>query len=291
MLSNRWIRKMMTMVLVLVALMSAAIPVGAATEDAAEPEWKDNVLVDHPLDLMTGKKETIVTVTFLDTLENAPKWPWHLGPIGNRDGVQGWIEWKDGQGHAYIAAEGGINGKNACAELFKECEDLKEVYFNGAFHTEEAESMVEMFYKCYDLEKVDLQNLNTSNVKSMYQMFRECASLKTLDLSKMDTSKVESMYCMFSTCQKLEELDLSSFNTANVTNMGYMFSACTELKRVNVSSFDTSKVYNMEGMFRWCNKLEDYDFSGWDVSRVILCNGFLNDGMKINGRNWENFFK
>jgi surface protein len=278
---------MMMTVLALVMLVSVAIPAAAFTED----DWKDNVLIENPLDLITSKKETIVTVTFLDTLENAPKWPWHLGANGNRKSVQGWIEWKYGQGHVYIAAEGGINGKNACVELFKDCGDLKEVNFNGAFHTEEAESMTDMFYKCYELETVDLQNLNTSNVKSMYQMFRECASLKTLDLSKMDTSKVESMYCMFSTCQKLEELDLSSFNTANVTNMGYMFSACTELKRVNVTSFDTSRVYYMEGMFRWCNKLEDYDFSGWDVSRVTHCNGFLNDGMKINGQKWENFFK
>lgn len=287
MLRNRWGRKMMMTVLALVMLVSVAIPAAASTEDT----WKENVLVEKPLDAMITDKASIDTVTFLDTLENAPKWTWYLGEAGNRKGVQGWIEWEDGQGHVYIAAEGGINGKDACVELFKDCGDLKEVNFNGAFHTEEAESMTDMFYKCYELEKVDLQNLNTSNVKSMYQMFRECASLKTLDLSKMDTSKVESMYCMFSTCQKLEELDLSSFNTANVTNMGYMFSACTELKQVNVRSFDTSKVYNMEGMFRWCNKLEDYDFSGWDVSRVTHCNGFLNDGMKINGRNWENFFK
>lgn len=291
MLGNPWIRKMMLLVLVLVTLMSAAIPVGASTMDTLDPEWKDNVMVEHPLDVMTKKKATIVSVTFLDTLENAPRWPWHLGPLENRECVQGWIEWKNGQGHAYIAAEGGINGKNACAELFMECEGLKEVNFNGAFHTEEAESMVNMFYKCYDLEKVDLQNLNTSNVKSMYQMFRSCASLKTLDLSKLDTSKVETMYCMFSTCQALEELDLSSFNTANVTNMGYMFSACTELKRVNVSSFDTSRVAYMEGMFRWCNKLEEYDFSNWNVSNVTHSNGFMNAGMKIDGQKWENFFK
>lgn len=290
MLGNRWIRKMMMTVLVLVTLVSAVIPVGAATLDE-EPEWKDNVLVDHPLEVMTSKRSTIVTVTFLDTLENAPKWPWYLGTRGNRDSVLGWIEWKDGQGHAYIAAEGGINGKEACAELFMEYDALREVNFNGAFHTEEAESMVNMFYKCYDLEKVDLQNLNTSNVKSMYQMFRSCASLKSLDLSKMDTSRVETMYCMFSTCQELEELDLSSFNTANVTNMGYMFSACTALKRVNVSSFDTSGVAYMEGMFRWCNKLEEYDFSNWDVSNVTHFSGFLNAGMEINGRDWEHFFQ
>ena len=291
MLRNGWIRKMMMMVLVLVTLMSAAIPVSAATVYTQEPEWKDNVLVETPLDYMTSKKSTIVSVTFLDTLENAPQKSWHLGPRGARDRVQGWIEWKYGEGHAYIAAEGGVNGKDACAELFMECEDLREVNFNGAFHTEEAESMVNMFYKCYDLEKVDLQNLNTSNVKSMYQMFRSCASLKSLDLSKMDTSKVETMYCMFSTCQELEELDLSGFNTANVTNMGYMFSACTALKRVNVSSFDTSNVTIMAGMFRWCNKLAEYDLGNWDVSNVTSYSGFMNAGMKINGQKWENFFK
>lgn len=307
--NNRWIRKSMVLVLALVMLISAAISAGATTvseengtgltagiasEDASraeEPLWKENVMRAKPLDIMTEHKELIVSVTFLDTLEDAPRRTWHLGRRGVRDSVRGWIEWEDGLGYAYIAAEGGVNGKDSCAELFMECKALGAVRFNGAFHTEETKSMVNMFYKCYALREVDLETLSTSNVTSMYQMFRNCSSLEKLDLSKMDTSKVETMYCMFSTCRTLKELDLRSFDTSNVTNMGYMFSACSKLEKVDVSSFDTAKVINMEGMFRWCGELEEYDFSNWNVSGVQKYAGFLNAGMKINDQKWEKFFQ
>ncbi len=290
MLHNRWVRKSMMLVLVLATLVCAVLPV-AASSYSEKAEWKGNLLKEKPLDTMVQKKENIVSVTFLDTLEDAPKYTWHLGQFGAGDRVQGWVEWKNAQGYAYIAAEGGINGKDACEELFMECESLKEIHFNGAFHTEETESMDNMFYMCYDLEEVDLENLDTSNVTSMRQMFRNCSSLEELDLRKMDTSRVEDMWCMFSTCTSLEELDLRSFDTANVTNMGYMFSACSNLKRVDVSGFDTSEVTTMPGMFRWCYELEEYDFDGWDVSEVKDYSGFMNDGMKINGRDWEKFFR
>lgn len=290
MLNNYWVRKSVMLLLILVTLVSVSFSVGASTY-IYNLEWEDNVLIEKPLDVMTRKKDKIVSVTFLDTLDDAPQNPWHLGPRGAKDSVQGWIEWKSGKGYAYIAAEGGINGKDACDELFMECESLQEIHFNGAFHTDKAESMVNMFYMCYDLEEVDLENLNTSNVESMYQMFRNCSSLEKVNLSKMDTSRVETMYCMFSTCSSLEELDLRSFDTSNVTNMAYMFSACSALESVDVSSFDTSKVTTMAGMFRWCSKLKVYNFDNWDVSQVENYSGFMNSGMKINGKKWENFFK
>lgn len=298
MANKRWIRSGMLLALLLVMLMSAVLPAGATTvseqnggEMTQAPAWEENLLRAKPLDVMTKHKELIVTVTFLDTLEDAPRRAWHLGQHGVRDSVRGWIEWKDGLGHAFIAADGGVNGRDACAELFEECVNLGEVCFNGAFHTEETKSMVNMFHKCYALQKVDLETLNTSSVTSMYQMFRNCSSLEALDLSKMDTANVETMYCMFSTCRSLKELDLRSFNTAKVTNMGYMFSACSKLEKVDVSSFDTSAVINMEGMFRWCGELEEYDFGSWDVSGVEKYAGFLNAGMEINDQKWENFFE
>lgn len=254
-------------------------------------DWKENLLEENPLDIMTEHREKIVCVVFLDTLEDAPEKPWNLGQSEVSEQVQGWIQWEDGWGYAYIAAEGGINGRDACDGLFAECDSLHEVRFNGAFHTDETKSMANMFYKCYTLEEVDLETLNTSNVITMYQMFRECGSLERLDLSRLDTANVETMYGMFSTCPSLKTLDLRSFDTSKVTNMGYMFSACSKLEKVDVSSFDTSRVYNMEGMFRWCNELKEYDFSSWDVSGVEKYSGFMNSGMQIGGQKWENFFQ
>lgn len=257
---------------------------------ASRPDsWKSNVMTVDPLGVFSMEKEQVYSVTFLDSTDDAPERPWYMGK-GASGRVLGWVEWENGMANVYFAANGGINGKDCCKEMFMDCTNLTEVNFNGAFHTEQAESMKNMFYKCTSLKYVDLENLDTSNVTSMYQMFRECKALKELDVSGFDTSKVKSMYCMFSTCVNLTELDLSNFDTSRVTNMGFMFSACRNLEYVDVSSFDTSRVTNMEGVFRWCSVLEEPDLSGWDVSRVTNCGNFMDPGMTINGNDWERFF-
>lgn len=254
-----------------------------------EDRWKSNVLTENPLDVFNMERDQVYCVTFLDSTASAPERPWYMGK-GYSSRVLGWVEWENGLGYVYFAADGGINGKDCCRELFMDCTNLTEVCFNGAFHTEQTEDMKNMFYKCESLKYVDLENLDTSSVTSMYQMFRDCKALKEVDVSSFDTSNVKNMYCMFSTCIRLSELDLSSFDTSKVTNMGFMFSACRNLEYVDVSSFDTSRVTNMEGVFRWCSILEEPDLSGWDVSRVTNCGNFMDPGMTINGRDWESFF-
>ena len=46
-----------------------------------------------------------------------------------------------------------------------------------------------MFYKCKNLIKANLSNLNTSNVKSMEKMFQDCSNLKEVDLSNLNNIK------------------------------------------------------------------------------------------------------
>lgn len=284
---NRFTR-ILAVALLLAMLLPTALPMGAFACDHGQ--WRDNVLIHDPLALMTKAKDKIACVTFLDSLEDVPARPWHLGK-GSTRRVQGWVEWEGGYGYAYIAAEGGINGRYACEDLFEGCTSLVEVNFNGAFHTDEATSMANMFYGCESLYDLDVSQLNTANVTDMSQMFRDCKDLTELDVSNFDTSNVKSMYCMFSTCICLEELDLSNFDTSRVTNMGYMFSACLDLEYADVAGFDTSGVTNMEGMFRWCNSLGELDFSGWNVSRVRKYSGFMNSGMTVDGRSWERLFR
>lgn len=252
--------RLLALMLVLVMVSAMVLPMGAMAK-TNEPEWEDNVLKKDPLKSM-AKREKIISVTFLDTTEDAPRRPYFLGQ-GRPKNVLGWVEWEGGYANIYIAAEGGINAKY-CFEMFRGCNELVEINFNGAFHTDEA--------------------------KTMQSMFRSCSSLEELDLSGFNTSNVTNMSAMFYACDELEELDLTSFDTGKVTNMASMFGGCTELERVDVTSFDTSRVTSMEVMFRWCYNLDDYDFSGWDVSRVKKYNKFMDDGMKINGRDWEKFF-
>ena len=263
-------------------------PYGKTTNQ--EDRWKSNLMTTNPMKALGIKKKLVRSVTFLDSTEAAPKKPWYMGK-GSSPRVLGWVEWVDAKAEVYFAADGGINGELCTEDMFAEYPQLEEIHFNGAFHTEEATSMKNMFYKCEKLNYVDVETLNTSNVTSMHQMFRGCFELEELDLSNFDTSNVTTMYCMFSTCYSLKELDLSSFDTSKVTNMSYMFSACRELEDVNVSSFNTAKVTNMEGTFRWCYALYDLDLSNWDVRRVTNYSGFMDDGSRICGKPWKQFFK
>ena len=279
-------RKIVTMVLVLI-LTATMLPTARA---AGNEEWTNNVLTSDPLGTFDIKLSKIASVTFLDSTENAPRNRWHMG-AGSSRSVLGWIEWNDGYADVYFAADGGINAEKCAVGLFQGCENLVEIDFNDAFHTEHCTSMQDMFYGCASLRELDLSSFDTSNVESMYGMFRDCASLKELDVSSFDTSNVKTMYTMFSTCTHLTELDLSGFDTGKVTNMGFMFSACRRLEDVDVSGFDTAKVTNMEGMFRWCDEIEDLDLKDWNISRVRNYTGFMNDGMHINGRPWIEFFE
>ena len=257
---TKFFGRLMAMVLAIALLLPVALPMDAMA-CSAEP-WEKNVLRGDPLDKLVSAPEKVLTVTFLDTLEDAPKKVVYLGK-GKIKNVVGWNEWENGMVHVYIAAEGGINAKH-CFEMFRGCNNLEEIYFNGAFHTDYA--------------------------TTMQGMFQNCENLLWLDVSEFNTSKVTNMNAMFSGCMTIEYLDLSSFDTSKVTNMGGMFAGCPELTSVNVTSFDTSRVTNMETMFGWCDNLEEYDFSGWNVSKVKKYNKFMDDGMEINGRDWEYFF-
>lgn len=254
--------KLLAMVMVLAMVLPLVLPMSAfAWSD--EEAWEDNVLCKNPLKKF-GKKEKIVSVTFLDTTEDAPsRGVYYLG-YGRPKNVLGWIEWDNGYAHVFIAAEGGVNAKY-CFEMFRGYSELREINFNGAFHTDEA--------------------------TTMQSMFRSCKNLVELDVSCFDTSNVKNMSCMFYGCANLEELDLTNFDTGKVTNMSSMFGGCDQLVSVDVTSFDTSRVTTMENMFRWCNNLEEYDFSGWDVSNVRNYKKFMNEDMEINGRHWKYFFE
>lgn len=253
--------------------------------------WKSNLMTAEPMEIFgIQKKELVNSVTFLDSTAYAPEKPWNLGKDSSPR-VLGWVEWVDSKAEVYFAADGGINGELCTEGMFAEYPQLREIHFNGAFHTENATSMKNMFYGCENLRWVDVETLDTSNVTTMYQMFRNCYALEELDLSNFNTAKVTDMYCMFSTCYSLEKLDLGSFDTSRVTNMGYMFSACRALEDVNVSSFNTSRVTNMEGTFRWCYALYELDLSHWDVRRVTNHASFMEDGSYICGQPWKQFFK
>ena len=70
-----------------------------------------------------------------------------------------------------------------------------------------------------------------------------------------------------------------------------MFYGCSGLTALNVSSFDTANVTDMSGMFQGCRKNTWMDIYGWDISKVEAYENFMDDGLNINGRSWEYFFR
>jgi len=171
---------------------------GCFAETAAE--IPQNFLKNNKVGVLGNdayRTNDILTVTFADTLANAPADAWDASEA--QDGsVKAWIE---NDVDLFIAGEGGVSCKK-CQGLFENYTAVTSINFNGCFHTDKAQDFDSMFACCY--------------------------KLTSLDLSGFNTEKVENMVDMFNACTSLAEVNLSSFNTANVTDMSYMFAGCRE---------------------------------------------------------------
>ena len=239
-----------------------SIPDSVITE-SNEP-WNDNVLRKRPLAQLNAELASITTVTFKDTLEGAPHNAVDVSQAGNGS-VLAWGKWSNGY-HVTIAAEEGINGKDACAYLFSGCANLQSVDFGDSFHTDQATSMEYMFSGCRILASVNLEYLSTGNVTTMRSMFSGC-TFSSLDLRHFDTRNVRDMSSMFSGCS-LKTLQIDTWNTQSLEDMSSMFSGCDRLTTIGVDDWDVSKVTDMAYAFSDCNGLNKLDVSDWNVSRV-----------------------
>lgn len=253
----------------------------------AEP-WECNVLKHDPLDSLSVMTPHIQTVTFLDSLADAPSDAVDVSADGTRS-VLAWGAWENGQYHAFIAAEGGINGRESCEGLFESCTSLTSICFGNAFHTDQATSMARMFARCWELQTADFDTLDTQNVTTMREMFdmrpstdpevlrNQPSGPQTLDLSSWDVSSVTDMGFLFANCSRLETLNADNWNTSNVTDMHSMFQWCPQLKTLDVSCWDVSSVTDMRNMFASCGSLQELTVKHWDVSSVtdmgwMFCN-------------------
>ena len=277
----------------------AALPetTPAATEPLPEP-WEKNVMrpfvryrtnyefgfiCDSDIDVTQ-----IEEVTFLDTLEQAPYSGWDVSEAGDGS-VMAWIDGYDNKCHLYIAAEGGINGKNACKSLFGNYKNLKTIHFNGNFHTRQTEDFSSMFANCHALEALDLSTIDTRSATTMSCMFLDCRSLTQLDVSGLDTSNVTDMMGMFWQCAGLTSLDLRNFDTSEVTEMAAMFEGCSSLRELDLRSFDTANVVSMTQMFHKCSELENLDASSFDGSSVKYLSRMLLNCPKLRNVNMGSF--
>ena len=278
-----------TAAVLIIALMSAC---SIEMQPRNPRPWADNILMedwdngraaqDYPDYSVFGSEITrkeISSITFLNSTNTAPQEAWDVSMEGNRS-VLAWTEEsetveesetaeesqtaQESEGEKlydlYIAGNGGVAAPTVSRALFTGYSALKEIHFNGAFHTESVTNMRAMFHSCSTLTALDISGFNTSNVTDMSFMFGDagvggCSRLTALDVSGFDTSNVTDMRGIFSNCAGLTALDVSGFDTSNVTNMRAMFYRCTGLKTLDVSGFDTSNVTDMQSMFAGCKKM------------------------------------
>ena len=211
--------------------------------------------------------ESVITVTFLDSLADRPEEYWDVSAAGDGS-VAAWAE-ENGEGYdLYIGAEGRVTANPDCSDLFANCVNLRKIDFQDHFDTSQAVDMNSMFYDCISLAELDVSSFDTSQVTDMRWMFYNCEGLEELDAGSFHTGRVTSMQSMFAGCRRLVNLNVSSFDTSQVTVMSNMFKGCEVLNGLDVSNFDTSQVTTMHDMFSMCNGLTELDISGFDTSQV-----------------------
>ena len=232
----------------------------------------------HPVLGSKLTRDQIRSVTFLDTLEEIPSSAWDVSAVGNGS-VMAWTKLNDGLYDLYIAAEGGINGGNACAYLFAGYKNMEFIDFGASFHTDGSTDMAGMFMGCRSLKELDLSGFDTARVTDFGYMFYACTALEDLTIHTFETSAATSMYAMFSNCNSLKTLDLQQFRTENVTNMGYMFNGCLVLEDLKWTEdfFDTNAVTNMQNMFADCQALTVLELQSFDTGRVTSMHGMFKD--------------
>ena len=250
-------------------------PIVQVTYQPGEEPWKDNILrsdevptdkngyysesifVIHPVFGSEYRREQIASVTFLDTLTDAPEDAWDASEAG--DGrVLAWVIPNGELYDLYIGAEGGISTGVSCRWLFAGYTNTEYFRNMDFLHTDKTLDMRSMFDSCRTIRSLDLLGFDTANVQNMSAMFHSCSNLTSLDLSSFDTSKVQNMNTMFYLCTSLTSINLSSFKTTNVKYMNSMFHGCSFLISLDLRSFDTSGVKEMKKMFYDCPAGDDW---------------------------------
>ena len=171
--------------------------------------------------------------------------------------------------------KGSLNG------VFYKCNNLENLNLDGII-TDGITSMQDIFFDCSSLKSLDLSSWDVSELNNLHQTFSGASSLENLNISGWKISnKVTSLYGTFDGCKSLKSLDLSGWDTSGVTNMELTFRRCNSLKSLDLSSFDTSNVTDMSAMFLDCTNLQIIDLSSFDTSNVTDMSMMFNGAEKL----------
>ncbi len=208
-------------------------------------------------------RREVRTVTFLDTLADAPDSAWDASSV--QDGrVLGWTDRTGGRLNLYLAAEGGVTVPRICPALFDRFSSLEEVRFNGCFHLQADSDIREMFSGCEQLRSVDMENLDLNGAANLSSLFRDC--------------------------KKLEAANCSGWDTSQVRFLSNLFRGCTSLTSLDLSGWDTSQVIDMGGMLYGCASLTDLELGHWERDSLRNYVDFLDPGRTYRDQPWETLF-
>ena len=99
-----------------------------------------------------------------------------------------------------------------------------------------------MFYNCYSLESLQLDNFNTLKVENMQGIFYNYSSLISLNLDSFDTINDINMEYMFKDCKKLQSLEIINFVSNTILTMTQMFYNCISLISLDLYNFNIEKL-------------------------------------------------
>lgn len=88
--------------------------------------------------------------------------------------------------------------------MFHGCCSLKKITGHEKWDVSNVKSMIEMFYSCEELVKLDISKWNTESLRQTTSMFLGCRSLVSIgDTSKLNLNNLFDLSCMFYECTKL----------------------------------------------------------------------------------------
>lgn len=180
-------KKRMLLPLLIVVFLALTLGVGLwivsspaeSEEDIVQvSDWRSNVLKaddSHSAYVYGTKvlKSHVCNIVFLDSLDSAPGDAIDVSVEGDGSVMLWWKGSRDNLSLFY-AADGGINAKEACSAIFYNYGNLISITLIEHFHTDEVESMKEMFRNCYCLTRLYLSSFDMSNVKDTTNMFYNC---------------------------------------------------------------------------------------------------------------------
>lgn len=188
------------------------------------------------------------------------------------NGTYGNVTWTiDNYGCLHIVGNGEFKDKNPSEDRanYAPWHRYADKIKTAVVELEGTTDFSQMFWECYNMERVVFANKKTLTPITMEGMFMSCYSLKSITWGPIDTGKVTSMYATFAECISLEKIDLSVFNTRELKQTPCMFWGCFNLSSVDFGdNFKTDKVVTMYRMFSFCYSLESLNLSSFDCSNL-----------------------